>query len=103
MTITDAYLLQASLSDGLNLDTLTVIKEPTGTFFVGFPFNLRADSVSSLVDKFKELGFNISKGSIDSLSKMDSYNIEAFKIKDRTIEPTKVQYLYSIPSSSLTL
>ena len=96
MIATDLYLLRQGYSDSLSELSFSVIKEPTGTYFVGYPFNKHADNIADIEHLLS--GSSLSDDALDKLRNLDTYAVSVFRIVNNVVTPVEVTYLYSIPS-----
>lgn len=96
MLSTDLYLLQQDYSDSLSELSFTVIKDPQGSYFVGYPFNKHAESIADVQSIVKDASF--SDDARDKLKDLETYAVAVFRIVNNVVTPVEVTYLYSIPS-----
>ena len=96
--LVEAFLFEFSLADSLSENTLSIIKEPTGEFFVGFPYNFRAKDLNNLMERLIDSGFILPKDTISAFVEMETYDIVLCKDDKKFLQLVQPNYLYSIPS-----
>lgn len=90
-------LLLASNMSGLTGDSVAILKEPTGGYYVGFPFDIHAANYQILIKEIESLGYHVEEDLGDTLESMSSYSVVSCKIQGKEIRYFEPTYLYSKP------
>ena len=96
--VIDNYKESDGMEDSLCKDSFTVIKEPMGTYLIGYPFNKRFNNPTEvcafLAKEVGTVGVTVNA----KINALDSYGMLVLKLSKGKVEPATVEYLYSIPS-----
>lgn len=95
---TELLLKEMEISDSLSGEDITIIKTPTPSFYIGYPFNAHCYTLEELERKVNEKGWKLSNPAKGKIASMESYQIITLQKDDKVLKPIEVNYLYSVPS-----
>lgn len=94
----ELFLSNEELEDALSENSFTIIKEPMGSYLIGYPYNKRFNSANDVVSFLSKGNRKVSKSFADKVGSLDTYGMLTVQISGSKVEIPTVNYLYSIPS-----